>query len=190
MEGAISCLMNTKEVAVAEQDKRSEALGIAVRMERQGMELYRKASERTVHPFAKKMFLSLVEDEKRHEEIFQRMAEAAGVRPSAVDEMDKEGPLERISAIFRETALQLNEELRPDDDDIKVMDIAKDLERKAYDFYTAAAKQMSDALEKTAFERIAAEENEHWRILDDTKLYLTNPAEWHIKEERPLIDGG
>ena len=175
---------------MAEQDKRSEALGIAIQMERQGMEFYRKASESTVHPFAKKMFLSLVEDEKRHEKIFQQMAEAAGVRPTALDEMDKEGSLKRISAIFRETALQLKEELRPDDDDIKAIDIAKDLERKAYDFYTATAKQMSDTVERTAFERIAAQENEHWRTLDDTKLYLTNPAEWHIEEEKPLIDGG
>lgn len=41
-----------------------------------------------------------------------------------------------------------------------------------------------------AAEKIALEENEHSRILDDTLLYLTDPAQWQIKEEKPLIDGG
>ena len=154
------------------------------------MEFYRKASEKAAHPFAKKMFLSLVEDEKRHERIFQEMAKKAGVRPSTLDEMDKEGPIKRISAIFRETAARLKEEVKPEDDDLKVIRIACDMERKAFDFYTASAAQMDDPVEKSAFEKIAAQENDHWRILDDTLLYLTNPAEWHIKEEKPLIDGG
>lgn len=175
---------------MAEQDKRSEALGIAVQMEREGMEFYRKASDRSAHPFTKKMLLSLVEDEKRHEQIFREMAKEAGVRPRTLDEMDKEGPLKRIAAIFRETAARLKEEVKPEDDDIKVINIARDMERKAFDFYSATAGQMDDPVERSAFEKIAAQENDHWRILDDTLLYLTNPAEWHIKEEKPLIDGG
>ncbi len=175
---------------MTEEFRRSEALGIAVRMENQGMDFYRKASEQSSHPFEKRMFLSLVQDEKRHAEIFRQMAEREGVRPSTLDEMNREGPIKRISAIFRDVATQIKQELKPDDDDIKVIDIAKGLEEKAYDFYSSTAKQITDAAEKALFEKIAAEENEHWRILDDTKLYLTDPAQWHLKEEKPLIDGG
>jgi len=34
------------------------------------------------------------------------------------------------------------------------------------------------------------EQNEHFRLLEDTLLYLTDPVEWNFKEEKPLIDGG
>jgi len=118
------------------------------------------------------------------------MAERERVRPSAYEELDPEGPLKRISAAFRQVARQLKEETKPDQDDIRAIDVAKGLEEKAYGFYSATAKEVSDPTEKEIFERIAREENEHWRILDDARLYLTDPAQWHLKEERPLIDGG
>ena len=175
---------------MTEDLKRSEALGAAINMEKEGMAFYRQAAEKMADPLAKKMFLSLVEDERRHAEIFQQMADQAGVRPTAVEELDKESPLQRVRTIFHDAAKQVREDLSPDDDQVKVIDIAKDMEQKAYDFYTATAKECDDPTEKDILGKIAAQENEHWRILDDTKLYLTNQAEWNIKEEKPVIDGG
>ena len=63
------------------------------------------------------------------------------------------------------------------------------MEEKAYFYYTGAAKTMADAQEKKILLKIAEEENEHFRILNDTRLYLTYPEMWNIIQEKPVIDG-
>ena len=73
---------------------------------------------------------------------------------------------------------------------VEVIKTAMQLEKKAYDAYMEWAGVTDNPTEEDILKKIALEENEHWRILDDTLLYLTNPAEWNIKEEKPLIDGG
>lgn len=175
---------------MTETDKRSDALGIAIQMERKGMAFYTEAADNAVHPLGRRMFASLAEDEVRHVRIFQEMAEREGIRPAAMDEIDKQDPIQHINTLFRETARQIKEEIKPGDDDIKVIDIAKAMEQKAFEFYSTMARDATDPGEKKILEYIAEEENNHWRILDDTKLYLTNPDEWHIKEEKPTVDGG
>jgi rubrerythrin len=168
----------------------SEALGVGIQMEEKGVEFYTQAAERMLHPFGKRMFLSLAADEKRHAEMFREMAAQEGLRPAGADEIDKEGPMKRISGIFRAMADELKADIKPSDDDLGVIRKALELEKKAFDAYTQWAKESRDATESGILELMALEENEHWRILDDTLLYLTKPEEWQIKEEKPLIDGG
>jgi len=175
---------------MSDPSKRSESLGIAIRMEKKGMAFYRDAGEKALTPLARTMFLSLVEDEKLHVKVFQEMADAAGVTPATVEEMDKDGAVKRIGGMFREAAKQVKENSGSDDDQIEAIDIAKGMEEKAYKFYSEMAGETDDPAEKDILKKIAEQENEHFRILDDTRLLLTNPAEWHIKEEKPLIDGG
>ncbi len=175
---------------MAKQTRRSEALGVAIQMEREGMAFYQKAAEGMKESLGKKMFLSLVGDEKRHVEIFQQMAAEAGVRPAGMDEIDQQGPIARIAGIFQDVGRKVKKEIKPDDDDIKVIEVAKGMEEKAYFFYVDVAKSVNDAAEKDILLKIAEEENEHFRILEDTRMYLTYPKMWHIIQERPVIDGG
>jgi rubrerythrin len=80
--------------------------------------------------------------------------------------------------------------MKSSDGDIKAIDLALGMEEKAYAYYTDAAKAMTDGQEKDILLKIAEEENEHFRILSDTRLYLTYPQMWHIIQEKPVIDGG
>ena len=175
---------------MSEPSKNSEALGIAVNMEEEGIAFYKKTAERMTDPFAKKMFLSIAEDERRHKRIFEQMAQAEGVTPADVGQAETDGPIARIQAIFKELGRKVKEDLDPEDSQIDALNIAIDMEKKAYDFYNSAAQDCPDAGEQEILRKIAKEENEHWRIFDDTKLYLTDQAEWNIKEEQPVIDGG
>jgi rubrerythrin len=118
------------------------------------------------------------------------MAAEEGVRPAEADEISKEGPIRRVSTIFKSMAEDLKAEMKPDDDDLAIIRKALELEKQAFEAYTQWSKESRDPTESSILEMMALEENEHWRILDDTLLYLTYPEEWHIKEEKPLIDGG
>ena len=169
---------------------RSDALGAAIRMEEEGIRFYTKAAGQSRDPLGKKMFLSLVKDEERHAQIFREMAAQEGVRPSRVGEMDKASPAARIRSIFKGAAGKVKKALKADAGDVKVIDIALRMEEKAYFHYSEAAKAMTDSREKRILQKIAEEENEHFRILNDTRLYYTYPQMWHIIQERPVIDGG
>ena len=174
---------------MAAKAKRSDALGIAVRMEEEGIQFYSKAAGQARNDLARKMFASLVKDEERHRAIFQEMAAQEGVRPSRADELDESNPAKRIKSVFKGASAKLKKSLGSADDIIQAIDFALGMEQKAYFFYAGAAKAMADAQEKEILLKIAEEENEHFRILNDTRLYLTYPEMWHIIQEKPVIDG-
>jgi rubrerythrin len=175
---------------MAGKAKRSDALGIAIRMEEEGIRFYSKAADQSKNALAKKMFASLSKDEERHRAIFQEMAAEEGVRPSRADELDESSPAKRIKSIFKGAAAKVKKTPRGTDEIIQALDIALGMEQKAYFFYAAAAKTMADAQEKEILLKIAEEENEHFRILNDTRLYLSYPEMWQIIQEKPVIDGG
>ncbi len=174
---------------MAAKAKRSDSLGIAIRMEEEGIRFYSKAAEQAEHPLAKKMFASLVKDEERHRAIFQEMAEQEGVRPSRADELEESSPAKRIQSIFKGATAKARKSFQSTDEVVQAIDFALGMEQKAYFFYAGAAKAMADAQEKEILLKIAEEENEHFRILNDTRLYLTYPEMWHIIQEKPVIDG-
>jgi rubrerythrin len=174
---------------MAARAKRSDALGIAIRMEEEGIRFYSKAAEQAEHTLAKKMFASLVKDEERHRAIFQEMAAQEGVRPSRADELEESSPAKRIRSIFKGAVAKAKKSFQSTDEVIRALDIALGMEQKAYFFYAGAAKTMADAQEKQILLKIAEEENEHFRILNDTRLYLTYPEMWNIIQEKPVIDG-
>ena len=170
---------------MAKSAKRSDALGVAIHMEQEGIKFYAKAGEQAANPRGKRMFLSLVKDEERHLAIFQDMAAHEGVRPSRADELEDSSPAKRIKSIFKGAAAKVKKSLRSTDEMIKAIDLALGMEEKAYFSYAEAAKTMGDPQEKQILLKIADEENEHFRILDDTRLYLTYPQMWQIIQEKP-----
>ena len=174
---------------MAGKAKRSDALGIAIRMEEEGIQFYSKAAEKAENTLAKKMFASLVKDEERHRAIFQEMATQEGVRPSRANELEESSPAKRIQSIFKSAAAKVKKSLKSTDEVVQALDIALGMEENAYFFYAGAARTMADAQEKEILLRIAEEENEHFRILNDTRLYLTYPQMWNIIQEKPVIDG-
>jgi rubrerythrin len=173
---------------MAGKTKRSDALGVAIRMEEEGIRFYSKAAEEAENGLVKKMFASLVKDEERHRAIFQEMAAQEGVRPSRANELDESSPVKRIRSVFKGARAKVKKSVRSTDE-VQAIDFALGMEEKAYFFYAEAAKKVTDAQEKRILLKIAEEENEHFRILNDTRLYLTYPEMWHIIQEKPVIDG-
>ncbi|HRU05052.1 MAG TPA: ferritin family protein [Candidatus Brocadiia bacterium] len=168
----------------------AEVVKTGVQMEKEGEKVYRDAAAKTKHPFAKEMFLSLAKDEKRHGEWFLKMGESLGV---AKDLLAKGKTPDAFVGQMRDTFGKLRakiEGLKASADDMKVIEVALGLEEKSYDVYSKAAAAATDPAVKKVLDFVAKEENNHYRILADVKLYLSDPGKWNIKEESPLIDGG
>lgn len=169
--------------------KLAEVIRVGIKMENEGRETYEQAASRSTNPFAKQMFASLASDEQRHADWFRRLGEDAGVASELLQGPAPEEFLQGVSSVFKQFRQQI--EGKPADaDDIKSIETALGLEEMSYKAYAEAAAEADDPDVKKLLGRVATEENNHYRILDDAKLYLTDPEKWNIQQEKPLIDGG
>jgi len=167
--------------------EKSEALAVAIQLETDGMEFYEAAAQKTSCPFGQRMFLSLVEDERRHLKLLHEIAE--GTAP--IDVCSKGQVFKgKIATVFKDVTEDQKKRLDADPDEVEAIRIAMEMEEKGYKFYESAAAEATDENEKELFRVLAVEENGHWTILEDTYTYLTNPSVWDIRANPPLLDGG
>jgi rubrerythrin len=167
---------------------KSDPVAVAIQMERDGMDFYTKASEQTKDPFGKRMFLSLVSDEKEHLKLLSDLL--VGHKPAKPKSPEGPGFRARVSTIFKEATKNVKKKLAANPSDVEAVRIAMEMEERGFKFYDSRAKKVTDPSEKALFARLAKEENDHWTILEDTHLYMTDPTTWHYRENPPLLDGG
>ena len=168
--------------------EKADALEIAIRTENEGMAMYRKASEKAASPLARKLFLGLAEDEKAHVRMIEEIARGMGM--SAALELARKGtPLGRMKTIFADAEGEVAERLAPSAGEFEAIKIALDFEQRGYGFYTQAGQDAADQDQRALFEKLALEENEHYRILESTLDYLEDTGKWFLWDEWGLLTG-
>jgi len=55
--------------------------------------------------------------------------------------------------------------------------------------YEKIANESTDSMIKQFYLSLAAEEKDHYAILDETLEYLNNPGEWYRLKERWIVEG-
>jgi len=161
---------------------------MAIQMEKDGIAFYTKASRKTQNAFGQRMFQSLVEDEKVHLKLLDEIL--AGQKPVKPKRPAGPGFRTRASSIFREVTGNVKKKLDSNPSDVEAVKIAMDMEDRGFKHYDLHAKTAADPARKALFARLAREESDHWTILEDTHLYLTDPTTWHYRQNPPLLDGG
>lgn len=167
--------------------KLEHVLTTAIKMEEEGRDFYRQAEARVKDHMGKKMFASLANDEVRHKRLLEALM--SKVTPDAKD-LDIPLPKERLKSVFADAKGQMEKGIPPTADDIKALEFAMGKETESYDMYKNAANDSSEPKVKAVFERMAMEENQHYEILEQTKYYLEQFANWTIWEEGGPIEGG
>jgi rubrerythrin len=161
----------------------------AIKMEEDGIDFYQEAAKKTSHPFGKKMFLSFVEDEKRHLTVLRSIL--ADLKFSDFDrKKKKKTPKERIKTVFREVKNEIEEIIAANPDELEALKIGMDMESKSVEFYQGALEKTQDSRQKAFFIRLIEEEREHYELLQNTHSYLKDSGEWFLWEEKGLLDGG
>lgn len=67
---------------------------------------------------------------------------------------------------------------------LDVYEVAMDMERRGHEFYSDAALKSTDAVSKKLYEFLAAEEQKHFDIIQDTHDFLKQPDAFMAVEER------
>lgn len=160
------------------------SIEIAVKMETDAIKFYTEAAEKTSHPVGRKMFLAIVEDEKRHLEILSKILKGLDIHMSDVS------PLENVKTIFESMKNSLMDRISTTNDEMDAFKIAINMEKEGIEFYKNLLKDSKTEKETKMFEKLIAEEQQHHDIFSNTYAYLADTGNWFLWEERGIVDGG
>jgi len=142
----------------------------AMQMEKDGEIYYRELSASTGNKGIKNILTMLANAEVVHYKIFQAMK-----TKEQIPATDSKG-LADIKNIF--TRLKEEAPSEVDSAQVALYLKAQDIEKKTRDFYLERAEASNDMLEKATFQKVAAEENKHYLILENIIDFVNKPATW------------
>ncbi len=159
------------------------AIETATKMETEAIKFYSEAAEKTSHPVGKKMFLTIVEDEKRHLQMLSDLLKGLDLKLQDVS------PLKSIKTIFEEKKEEMMQRIAASQDELEAFKVAMDMEKEGKEFYLKHGPTLSSQVEKRLFETLAREEEEHFRVFSNTYHFLKDTGNWFMWEERSIVEG-
>ncbi len=94
------------------------AIEIAIRMEKDAIDFYREAAEKTTHPVGKKMFLSITEDEKRHLQMLSQIFKEVDITIHEVS------PMQNVKTIFESMKDSMMQKIQATENELEAFKIA------------------------------------------------------------------
>jgi rubrerythrin len=75
-------------------------------------------------------------------------------------------------------------------DELDAFKIAMQMEKEGVEFYKRAGSEAQTEKEKSLFERLVKEEQQHYDIFANTYFFLSDTGSWFMWEEHSIVDGG
>jgi len=160
------------------------AIEIAIKMEKDAIDFYSKAAEKTSHPAGKKMFQSITEDEKRHLKMLSQIFKELDIK------MDDVSPMRNMQTIFESMKNSLMQRVIATQDELEAFKIAMQMEQEGVAFYKKVETETRKQKEKALFERLIREEQQHYDIFANTYNFMNDTGNWFMWEEHSIVDGG
>ena len=160
------------------------AIEIAIKMETDAINFYKEASKKANHSVGKKMFLTIAEDEKRHLNMLNQILRGLDIKIKDVS------PMKNIKTVFEEIKDEMMHKVEATTDELEAFKIAMKMEKEGIEFYKKAASGAKTDKEKSLFERLIKEEQQHYDIFANTYFFLSDTGNWFMWEEHSIVDGG
>jgi len=160
------------------------AIEIAIKMETDAINFYKEASKKANHSVGKKMFLTIAEDEKRHLDMLNQILKGLDIKIKDVS------PMKNIKTVFEEMKDEMMHKVEATTDELEAFKIAMKMEKEGIEFYKKAVSGAKTDKEKSLFERLIKEEQQHYDIFANTYFFLSDTGSWFMWEEHSIVDGG
>lgn len=160
------------------------AIEIAIKMEKDAIDFYTKAAEKTRHPVGKKMFQSVTEDEKRHLQMLSQIFREVDIK------MDEVSPMRNVKTIFESMRDSMMKRVEATKDELEAFKIAMQMEKEGIEFYKRFEAESQKQKERTLFERLIKEEEQHYDIFANTYNFMIDTGNWFMWDEHSIVDGG
>lgn len=171
-------------------DRCLKMLADALEEEEKGLELYEKAVDVCSLELGKEMFRMLLGQERDHikrirsvyDSLHRGEAWAELWKPEKAEDEDlQEFLLDQIALLGRKIHAMSG--------DLQALEIGIVTEQQSIDFYDEHLQKATDPLEQEFLTSMMAEERIHFVVLQDLKLFLTNPESWYTEKEHHAMDG-
>ncbi len=160
------------------------AIEIAIKMETDAINFYNEASKKTNHSVGKKMFLTIAGDEKRHLGMLTQIFKGLDIKIKDIS------PMKNIKTVFEQMKDEMMHKVEATTDELEAFKIAMKMEKEGIEFYKKAAAGAKTEKEKSLFERLVKEEQQHYDIFANTYFFLSDTGSWFMWEEHSIVDGG
>ncbi len=144
---------------------------IAMKMEVEGKAYYEKLASQTDQPGLQTIFQGLAADEQNHFEIFKKLQEG-----NVLSDVPKSSSLSAARTIFKNLP-QPEKALKNIAGTLEAYKHAMDVEAESARFYAEAAQKETDPRVKEALIRIAAEENQHFELMENIYHFVNAPSQ-------------
>lgn len=148
-----------------------QVLDFAMQMEIDGKEYYEKLAGQTDVPGLKTIFLRLAEDEQKHYETFEKW-KASGKVPA----MPETTILADVRNVFE--TLPKSDLLQGKKANLAAYQQAMKIEADSFRLYEDAAEKEQDRAMKKLLLQVAAEEHNHFNILENVYHFINAPNQY------------
>ncbi len=159
------------------------AVEIAAKMETDAVDFYTTAAGKVKNKVGQRMFLSIVEDEKRHLQMLGDIIKGMDITAKDIH------PMKAIRTVFEELKNEMMERVQATDDELDAFRIAMEMEKEGMEFYRKAASVAPSAKERALFERLLKEEEQHFAVFSNTYFFLHDSGSWFMWEEHSIVEG-
>ena len=167
-------------------------------LERDGYNFYTRAAGRAFGKRGKAMFLDLAAQEEGHLRLllaeYRALEEGRGWLPyeeamqadfsldPANPDLPGEEPQEPVAVFTPDREIYL-------EGDVAALEFGMETERISRELYAQAAQETDDPHARQAYEFLTHQEEDHYRLLQNTHEYLTQNQTWWDSEELPFFIG-
>jgi rubrerythrin len=160
-----------------------DALELAINMEKDAIAFYTEAARKTKYPAGKKMFQTIIEDEKRHLEMVSQIIKGLKITHKNVS------PMNKVKTIFESMKDEMMKQVEATTDELEAFKIAMGMEKKGLEFYKQILAGSKKEAERALFELLIKEEQQHYDIFSNTYQFLSDSGNWFMWEERGIVEG-
>ncbi len=148
-------------------------IGTAIKIEKEGLNFYKKALSQVVDPNSRRLLELLIGEEEKHLKFFQSMAKDKHVDPGISKR--------QTSPLFKKKDYDKIKGSRAHT--IHIFFTALEMEEKGIAFYMQTAKQVKDAETRKLLLKLADTEREHFKLIKQHQDALYNSWYWEAMEQ-------
>lgn len=165
-----------------EKEETMNAFEIARKMETDAIEFYTEAANRTKSLTGKRMFETIVGDEKRHLEMISQIIEGLNITVQDVS------PIERMKTVFEQMKTEMMKKVEATKGDLEALQIAMKMEQEGAEFYKKTLAEAKTPKEQALFKRLIEEENQHYKLFANSYQYLSDTGNWFMSQEHGIAE--
>ncbi len=146
-----------------------EWLDVAINIEVEGEQFYRKLSDESSHEGMKRIFSMLADDEVKHRETFEALK---GSTPGIAEP----------SRVLKESGLVIRKfntkDFLAQQKQLDLYRRALDIEKKSIEYYQKQLEMIDDDAQQEVLGSIIGEEEDHYALIDNIIIAVERPESW------------